>query len=66
MVPIAYGYPGPEMMDEAEAGRVILGGCIVDDDSPVLACSACNGTQSTDATLPRTMAEQWASRERST
>jgi hypothetical protein len=40
-VPIVYGLPGPELQAQAEAGEVILGGCVVDDDSPVWHCGDC-------------------------
>ena len=45
-VPIAYGYPGVELIELAEAGRVRLEGCMVGPESPDLACPAC------DAQLP--------------
>jgi hypothetical protein len=41
VVPIAYGYPGPEMMDAAEKGLIELGGCCVTDDDPRKQCRAC-------------------------
>ena len=28
-LPIVYGYPAPGLFEEAEAGRVRLGGCVV-------------------------------------
>jgi len=28
-IPIAYGFPGPELSDAAERGEVELGGCLV-------------------------------------
>jgi hypothetical protein len=40
-VPIAYGEPGPELVEDAKAGRVVLGGCVIDDDSPTHACVDC-------------------------
>ncbi len=45
-VPIVYGMPGAELWAEAEAGRVRLGGCVVEPESPDFACPAC------DAPLP--------------
>ena len=39
-VPIAYGFPSPEMFDAADAGRIALGGCVVYDDMPTWRCSA--------------------------
>ncbi len=44
IVPIAYGLPGQELVEAADRGEVILGGCIVWDNAPNLHCKAC-GTQ---------------------
>lgn len=41
IVPIVYGYPGPELVKESEAGKVRLGGCIVSEDNPTHACKRC-------------------------
>ena len=41
VVPIIYGDPAPEVMDSAERGKVILGGCCLSPDSPDYACSVC-------------------------
>jgi endogenous inhibitor of DNA gyrase (YacG/DUF329 family) len=40
-VPIVYGYPTVDAFEEADAGRLHLGGCIVTDDDPEFACPAC-------------------------
>lgn len=40
--PIAYGLPGEELMEEASRERVILGGCIIFDGRPFLACLDCD------------------------
>ena len=40
-VPIAYGYPSPELFEDADAGRVRLGGCVITGDDPQWACPAC-------------------------
>jgi len=29
VLPIAYGLPSPEMVEESVAGRVVLGGCLI-------------------------------------
>lgn len=42
-VPIVYGYPAPEAMREADAGRIRLGGCMIGDESPEFECPACGG-----------------------
>lgn len=39
--PIAYGLPGPDLIDAAQRGRVVLGGCVIGDDDPVAACRRC-------------------------
>ncbi len=41
VVPIVYGLPGPELIEQAEAGEVVLGGCVVEDGSPVWHCNGC-------------------------
>jgi hypothetical protein len=38
-VPIAYGFPGAEMFEAAEAGRIVLGGCVIYSDMPTWQCS---------------------------
>jgi hypothetical protein len=40
-VRIVYGYPSPELEARAMRGEVVLGGCVVGDDDPKLACRAC-------------------------
>jgi hypothetical protein len=45
-LPIVYGMPGPELMSDAQEGRVALGGCCVGEDDPDLECRAC-GTRFT-------------------
>ena len=41
VVPILYGLPGPEMMEQAEAGKIALGGCCVTGDDPNWHCNKC-------------------------
>ena len=38
VVPIIYGYPGPELRDAAERGEVKLGGCVISGDDPRWYC----------------------------
>ncbi len=45
-MPILYGLPGPEMVLGAQAGKIRLGGCIVEPESPDYVCPEC------DAALP--------------
>lgn len=42
-VPIVYGLPGPELVEAAERGEVLIGGCciIVDAPMPNLGCPHC-------------------------
>lgn len=45
VVPIAYGFPGPEMFEAAERGEIVLGGCMLDRDDPTHSCE-CGATTS--------------------
>lgn len=56
-VPIVFGYPLPETFEAAERGEVVLGGCIVSDDDPKVACAACGEP------LPRTRRTRAAARK---
>src|SRR5262245_56927511 len=29
VVPIRYGYPGPDMIEQMRAGKIVIGGCVV-------------------------------------
>ncbi len=40
-VPIAYGYPGPELFEKARTGCLILGGCVVTGHDPRFVCKNC-------------------------
>jgi 5-methylcytosine-specific restriction enzyme A len=40
--PIVYGLPGEELIEEASRERVILGGCTLFDNRPLLACLDCD------------------------
>ncbi|ADU29131.1 hypothetical protein [Evansella cellulosilytica] len=39
---IIYGYPSHELLEEANEGKVKLGGCIISVDDPEYACNACD------------------------
>ena len=41
VVPIMYGYPGPEAVSDSDRGKVHLGGCIVDFSQPDKFCKDC-------------------------
>jgi len=59
LVPIIYGYPMPEVFDQARRGEVVIGGCMVSDDprdDPRYACAACHepiGPSALQADRPR-------------
>ncbi|MBE1534691.1 hypothetical protein [Actinomadura algeriensis] len=40
-IPIVYGLPGSDLFEEAERGKVVLGGCVVWEGNPRWHCSAC-------------------------
>ena len=39
-IPIAYGLPGPGLMELAERGVVRLGGCVIEENQPTHECPA--------------------------
>jgi len=39
--PVVYGYPTRELIESAERGEVILGGCIIEADQPRRLCPGC-------------------------
>jgi hypothetical protein len=41
VVPIMYGLPSPEAEEDAMNGKVVLGGCVVEENSPTLYCKSC-------------------------
>ncbi len=41
LIKIVYGMPTAEMMREAKAGRILLGGCCIVEGGPVWACPKC-------------------------
>ena len=44
LVPIAYGYPGLEMIQAEERGEIMLGGCTMDPGMPTGVCRDCGQT----------------------
>lgn len=36
-----YGYPSSRIMKDVEAGKVAIGGCILDFDNPTWRCADC-------------------------
>lgn len=49
MVPIAYGYPIPEMIEAAKRDEIVLGGCFIKKDNYY--CLSCNEAQTIDIAL---------------
>jgi hypothetical protein len=41
MTPFVYGFPGLDLMDKADAGEVILGGCGIGEYQPTHYCNVC-------------------------
>ena len=41
VLPIRYGYPGPKMVEDYHAGRILLGGCMIHPDYPHWRCLDC-------------------------
>jgi hypothetical protein len=40
-LPIIYGYPGLEMMEQSERGEISLGGCLIFENQPEWHCARC-------------------------
>lgn len=40
-IPIVYGEPGQDLLEMEERGEIVLGGCVVDKDSPTRYCANC-------------------------
>ncbi|MCP4121120.1 MAG: hypothetical protein GY751_05155 [Bacteroidetes bacterium] len=38
VVPVMYGMPGPKMQDDAYAGKIKLGGCLIGENDPKWYC----------------------------
>ena len=41
VLPIVYGYPGPELTEASMAGKVALGGCVLGSNPPDRLCQSC-------------------------
>jgi hypothetical protein len=41
VLPIRYGYPGPKMVEDYHAGRILLGSCLIHPDYPHWRCLDC-------------------------
>jgi hypothetical protein len=42
VVRILYGLPTAELFEDAEAGRIAIGGCCITEDDPSWRCVSCN------------------------
>lgn len=42
VVKIVYGLPTPDAAEDADAGRIILGGCCLTEIGPAWGCLACS------------------------
>jgi len=42
VIQIQYGYPSARMAEDREAGKIILGGCIVAPENPDWYCKKCD------------------------
>lgn len=49
LVRIVYGLPGPELMERVRQREIVLGGCVVSEDSPRWACWECSRKYHEDA-----------------
>lgn len=47
---ILYGYPDERAMAAAQAGQVVLGGCVIEEDAPVAQCRVCSHRPGTEMT----------------
>ena len=50
---IIYGYPGESLMEKAKAGKVALGGCVIEDNMPKWKCSECGHEWGNDDEMAR-------------
>ena len=51
-IPIAYGMPGPGLMELAERGVVRLGGCVIEDNQPTHECPAGHRSEAQPPEVP--------------
>lgn len=41
VIPIVYGLPDDELMEQSKRGEVALGGCVMDEKNPHWLCKSC-------------------------
>lgn len=47
VVPIEYGMPDEDLIKQAMAGEVLLGGCCIEDGQPTRGCTECDWDNNT-------------------
>jgi hypothetical protein len=52
VVRIQYGYPTPDVLEAAQRGELVIGGCVVRHDMPRQACRDCDTQYFEAATSP--------------
>ncbi len=40
-IPVVYGFPSPDLMEQAARGEVLLGGCVIEGGEPGQLCADC-------------------------
>ncbi len=58
-VPIVYGKPGPDLINDARQGKCVLAGCMVKADSPKWNCQECGESWGTAAEAREASARWW-------
>jgi hypothetical protein len=46
-IPIVYGMPGTELIEQVKRGQIVLGGCLVGPDQPDRHCCDCEKSWTT-------------------
>jgi len=41
VIAIRYGYPSADMLEQVESGSAVMGGCLLDEESPTWLCKRC-------------------------
>jgi len=41
VIEVIYGFPRPELVEEARQGDIALGGCVISEDNPSHRCTVC-------------------------
>ncbi len=43
-IPIVYGMPGMDLVEQSRRGEIVLGGCMVSPEKPVMCCASCGAS----------------------